>query len=202
MDSVHCFDLQGVQINTHVTKKKSTILEVLESFLHSADSEQVKVIGIDMEWHHTNDDLKKTKCATLNLCDGNTCLIIQLLHMDSIPKSLFNFLHLPDYSFVGIGIRDDLYQLEVEYGIRCRNAVELGPLAASVMKMPRLSGCGIDELTLAVNKLDLRKHRPLTALFKDWGQCALGVKLAKLATTNVYSFYKVGSRLLERCESL
>ncbi|KAK7356308.1 hypothetical protein VNO80_15577 [Phaseolus coccineus] len=130
------------------------------------------------------------------------CLIIQLLHMDSIPRSLFNFLHLPDYSFVGIGIKDDLYKLEVEYGIRCRNAVELGPLAASVMKMPRLSGCGIDELTLVVNKLDLRKHRPLSALFKDWGQYALGEKLAKLATINVYSCYKVGSRLLEPCESL
>jgi len=196
MESVQCFNLNGVEIKTYVTKKKSTILNVLESFLLPTDSGEAKVIGIDIEWHLTNDE-DKTKCATLHLCDGYSCLIIQLLHMDSIPVSLFNFLHLPDYAFVGIGIKEDLYKLEVEYGIRCRNAVELGPLAATVMKLPRLSACGIDELTLAVNNLDLRRHRPSTAVFKDWGRYALGKKLAKLATTNVYSYYKVGSKLLE-----
>jgi len=196
MDSVQCFNLNGEEIETNVTKKKSAILDVLDSFLVSSASKQVKVIGIDIECH-LKQDSDKTKCATLHLCDGSSCLIIQLLHMDSIPVSLLNFLHLPDYTFVGVGIKDDLYKLDDEYGIRCKNAVDLGPLAATVMKMPRLSGCGIDELTRVVNNLDLRRHRPLTAVFKDWGQYRLSKKLAKLATVNVYSYYKVGTKLLE-----
>ncbi|KOM35312.1 hypothetical protein LR48_Vigan02g146200 [Vigna angularis] len=195
MDSIQSFNLNGEQITTYVTKKKRTILEVLESFLFSSESEQ-KVIGIDIECH-LSKDVDKTKCVTLHLCDGDSCLIIQLLHMNSIPMSLLNFLRLPNYTFVGVGIKDDLHKLEVEYGIRCKNAVDLGPLAATVMKMPRLSGCGIDELTRVVNNLDLRKHRPLSAVFKDWGEYELGKKLAKLATVNVYSYYKVGSKLLE-----
>ncbi|XP_047168318.1 uncharacterized protein LOC124837078 [Vigna umbellata] len=196
MDSVQIFDLNGEQIKTYVSNEKSIILDVVQSFLFSSEFEQVKVIGIDIELSILGD---KTKCVTLHLCDGQSCLIIQLLHMKSIPMSLLNFLRLPNYTFVGVGIKDDLHKLEVEYGIRCKNAVDIGPLAASVMKMPRLSGCGIDELTRVVNNLDLRSHRPLFAVFKNWRDPELSKKLAKLATVNVYSYYKVGSKLLEPC---
>ncbi|MCI93738.1 werner syndrome ATP-dependent helicase, partial [Trifolium medium] len=55
---------------------------------------------------------------------------------------------MPDYTLVVVGITDSLVKLEKEYGIRCRNAVELGPLAATVMKMPRLSFCGVDQLAV------------------------------------------------------
>nr|KYP56159.1 hypothetical protein KK1_002396 [Cajanus cajan] len=161
----------------------------------------MKVIGFDTEWCLSNEDddseVNSTiKCATLHLCDENTCLIIQLLHLKSIPVSLLNFLRLPDYTFVGVGIKENLDKLEKHYGIRCRNAVELGPLAASVLKMPRLSACGIDELALVVNKLNIRKDRPLSVVFKDWGQYKLSKKHAKLATVNVYSYFNVGCKLL------
>jgi hypothetical protein len=51
------------------------------------------------------------------------------------------------------------------------------------------------ELAYVLCKLDLRKYRPLTTAF-DWGWYPLSKELAKLATLNVYSYYKIGSKLL------
>lgn len=98
---------------------------------------------------------------------------------------------------MGVGIKHSLAKLEKQYGIGFRNVVELGDLAATVMKMPRLSFCGVDEIASVVNNLDLRKHRPLSLpLGKGWGQHNLSKELVELATVNVYSYYKIGSTLL------
>ncbi|RHN81013.1 putative ribonuclease H-like domain-containing protein [Medicago truncatula] len=202
MGFVEKFQLNGVLIETTVTNKQKVIDDILWSFLHPENYKGPKVIGFDIELSMCENKVSEeetnfeTECAILNLCNGHSCLIIQLCHLDSFPTSLLNFLRLPDYTFVGVGINHNLAKLEKEYGVRCRNAVELGPLAASVRKMPSLSFCGVDELAVAVNKLDLRNQRPLTTLFKDWGQSNLGKKLAKLATVNVYSYYMIVNTLL------
>jgi len=202
MGFVETFQLNGVHIKTTVTNKQQVVDNLLLSFLRPTNYNGPKVIGFDVELSMFENKVSEeeiydnSECATLHLCNGQSCLIIQLCHLDSVPTSLLNFLRLPDYTFVSVGVKDDLAKLKKEYGIRCRNAVELGPLAASVLKVPRLAFCGVDELAVAVNKLDLGKHRPLTTLYKDWGQSNLGKKLAKLATINVYSYYMIGSKLL------
>lgn len=73
-------------------------------------------------------------------------------------KSLLNFLCMSNVTFVGVGIKDNLAKLETYYGIGCRNAVELAPLAAAIMRKPRLSFCRVDELAILVSRLDLREH--------------------------------------------
>jgi len=96
---------------------------------------------------------------------------------------------------VGCGIKDNFVNLEKHHGIGYRNAVELGPLAATLMKMPCLSYCGVYELAFVVNKLDLLKYRPSDLDF-DWKYIWKNEELARLATVNVYSYYKIGSTLL------
>ncbi|KAJ1394948.1 Ribonuclease H-like superfamily [Sesbania bispinosa] len=139
-----------------------------------------------------------TECATLHLCDGRSCLIIQLRHLDSIPISLLNFLRLPDYTFVGVGIKKNLAKLEKRYWIGCKNAAELGPLAAQVKKRPLLSVSGVDELVSSVvgRSFNLGSYRPSSdVVFKDWGQHDLNENQAKFATVNVYSYYMIGREL-------
>ncbi|XP_058761177.1 protein RISC-INTERACTING CLEARING 3'-5' EXORIBONUCLEASE 2-like [Vicia villosa] len=203
MGFVETFQLNGVHIETTVTSTQQDIDDILWSFLRPENHNGSKVIGFDVELSmyenkvSENETRDGSECATLHLCNGQSCLIIQLPYLDSIPTSLLNFLRLPDFTFVGVGINHNLVKLEKEYGITCRNAVELGPLAATLMKMPRLSFCGVDELAFVVNDFNLRNYRPLTTLYKDWGQSNFGKKLAKLATINVYSYYMIGNTLLD-----
>ncbi|KAG2402514.1 uncharacterized protein HKW66_Vig0237110 [Vigna angularis] len=48
--------------------------------------------------------------------------------------------------------------LETQFGIRCTNSVELGPLAADVLGMPHLRTCGVDKLALEVLGFDLGRR--------------------------------------------
>lgn len=208
MGHIGSFELNGVHIQTRATSNEKEIENHISSFLCPPHNHRTKVIGFDAEWFLLDgtepETITKSKCATIQLCDGHSCLIIQLNQFnsfeswayDSVHKSLLNFFRLPDFTFVGVGIKQNFAKLEKQYGFGCKNAVELGDLAATVMKSPRLSFCGVDELAFVVCKLDLRKYRLLTTAF-DWGWCVLSRDLAKLATVNVYSYYKIGSKLLQ-----
>ncbi|XP_045807739.1 protein RISC-INTERACTING CLEARING 3'-5' EXORIBONUCLEASE 2-like [Trifolium pratense] len=197
------FELNGEKIKTTVTYYPKDILNHLSSFLLPSINHQTKLIGFDAEWlvHYHSP-----KCATIQLCDGNSCLIIQLncfesnhsdLEKHEARKSLVNFLNLPNITFVGVGIKENLARLEKHYGIGCKNAVELGPLAATVMNMPQLSLCGVDELAFVVNGFDLQDHRPVTLSY-DYADYRLSKELVKVATVNVYSYHKIGVKLLTR----
>ncbi|MCH87794.1 werner syndrome-like exonuclease-like [Trifolium medium] len=195
---VKSIELNGLEIKTTLTDEAKSIDDHISSFFSPTNNNGTKVIGFDVEWPIEYKDSTDYlfKRANFQLCDGNSCLIICLpFSSDVVPKSLHNFLRMPNYTFVGIGIIDNLAFLEKEHGIVFRNAVELGPLAASLMKMPHLSYCGVDELASVVCKLDLRKYRPSSLDF-SWGKYYLNEELVKHATVNVYSYHKIGSALL------
>jgi hypothetical protein len=203
---VMSFELNGVQIKTTVTKEEEVkvIDEHISSFLHPTDNHGTKVIGFDIEWHPFHC-FEPRLCptpppspATFQLCDGNSCLIVHTQLNRRVPLSLLNFLRQPNYTFVGCGIKDNLANLEKQfYGIGCKNAVELGTLAATLMDEPHLRFCGVDELAFLVNELDLRKERPINMTF-DWGRYPYSETHVKLATINVYSYHKIGSTLLAK----
>jgi hypothetical protein len=96
---------------------------------------------------------------------------------------------------VGFGINDNVAKLEKNYGFGCRNAVELGPLAATLMKKPCLRYYGVDELLLVVNGINLGNQKPLSIEFK-WDKYEHRKELAKMSTINVYSYHKIGTKLL------
>ncbi|XP_057426401.1 uncharacterized protein LOC130719813 [Lotus japonicus] len=185
----------GGSIQTTVTNVKWSVENLLRSFLDN-HSNQMKIIGLDTEWVLSQGE--ESKCATLNLCDGRSCLIIQLQRLPSIPCSLLNFLRRPDFTFVGLGIKDNLAKLEKDFGIGCRNAVELGQLASAVKGDPRLSFCGLDELVHAVRTDFEPQNWPSCAMFKDWGQMNLSIEQAEFAAINVYSYHYIGRQLLSR----
>ncbi|WJX13559.1 hypothetical protein P8452_03937 [Trifolium repens] len=201
------FELNGDQIKTTVTYYANEIENHLYSFLRPSINHQTKVVGFDAEWalgHGKAGTFARPRCATIQLCDGHSCLIIPLSYFlmcndwedNFVYKSLLNFLSMPDYTFVGVGIKENLAKLEKYCGIGCRNSVELGPLAATAMRMPRLSYCGVDELAFVVNGFDLGEHRPKTTGY-DYTCKPLSKEIAKLSTVNVYSYYKIGSTLLQ-----
>ncbi|KAK8693759.1 hypothetical protein V6N13_071329 [Hibiscus sabdariffa] len=86
-----------------VASWESTIDCHVRDFLCNRDNVW-KVIGLDIERTFVEDSEMKSRVAILQLCDGVTCLIIQLPGLDFMPNSLLNFLQLPDFTFVGIGL--------------------------------------------------------------------------------------------------
>ncbi|KAI4349763.1 hypothetical protein L6164_010321 [Bauhinia variegata] len=195
--------MRGTLIRTTVTSRTDKVDDHVWSFLNAASADGRKIIGLDTEWKLVLDSdsgfdsevKSKSNLAILVLCDGNSCLIIQMPYLDSVPTSLFTFLRLPNITFVGVGIKENMAKFEKEYGIGCKNAVELGPLAAAVMMMPRPSACGVDRLALEVNGIFLHDQRPISTIFNDWGAKVLSKKHAKLAAINAYAYYRIGNKL-------
>ncbi|KAE8722836.1 Detected protein of unknown function [Hibiscus syriacus] len=189
---------------TNVTSCESDVDRHIQNFLSDRNNSW-KVIGLDIERtfvqdsHETEENSKKkSRVAILELCDGFTCLVIQLPYLDFIPNSLLNFLQLPDFTFVGIGIKETVAKLEEEYGLGCKNAVELGQLAASVMRNPNLAACGVGALANVIIPLQLSKHT--SVVFSDWGRKNLNKDQLKVATANAYAFFKIGAELLSRSD--
>ncbi|WJX13558.1 hypothetical protein P8452_03936 [Trifolium repens] len=126
LGQVESFNLNGTSIKTTVTSKRDVVDNHISALLRSSSGfyNKTKVFGFDTDWLVHNPDASSSKCAAVHLFYGNTCLIIL--------------------------INDNVANLEKNYGFGCINAVELGPLAATVMTRPRLSYCGVGELLFVI----------------------------------------------------
>ncbi|CAH2070022.1 unnamed protein product [Thlaspi arvense] len=57
------------------------------------------------------------------------------MKMMAIFLSLFNFLNLPDFTFVGNGLNNTLMKLESEFGLTCKNALDVGSTTWNLSSM-------------------------------------------------------------------
>ncbi|XP_021768595.1 Werner Syndrome-like exonuclease [Chenopodium quinoa] len=138
------------------------------------------------------------RVAILKLCYGTSCLIIQLLQLKTAPCSLSNFLQLRGLSFVGVGIRHCLEALERDYGIKCRNAVDLGQLASAIKEKEVYKGYGLLDLVKELCFSDVKKHLmdsfTATAL-SNWGVTTLSQKQIEAATSDAFICFYLGNDL-------
>lgn len=90
------------------------------------------VVGLDIEWlpNFYNRHPSRNPISVLQLCVGHHCLVFQLQHACYIPQSLHNFLSDDDYTFVGVGIDDDVQKLYYDYDLEVSNTVDLRTLAS------------------------------------------------------------------------
>ena len=202
MVHVDLVDVEGIKVKTTLANTDVEVDDQVATFLQNKDGK--KVVGLDTEWQLVQDedtksetDQYRSEVAILQLCNGDSCAIIQLQQLDSVPVSLFNFLRLPEFTFVGIGIKESIAKLGKQYGIGCKNAVELGPFAASVMGMPHLSACGLGELAYVINSIKLQGQRfSSLVVSKDWGSKFLSKPCIQYATINVYACHRIANKLL------
>ncbi|KAK6937259.1 3'-5' exonuclease domain [Dillenia turbinata] len=180
-------------MKAYVTNQAATVDHCIRTFLSNVYNKNL--IGLDTERSmiDPNDPRKRTRIAILQLHDGDDCVIIQLPYLDSMPISLLNFLRSADYTFIGLGIKENVTRLEKEYGLVCKNVIELGELAATVKRDKTLLACGLAELAKKVDKL--RFFKPST-VFEDWGEQNLSDRQVKHATLNVYTYFRLGIKLL------
>ncbi|KAG2252524.1 hypothetical protein Bca52824_082660 [Brassica carinata] len=150
--------------------------------------------GIHRKTHSSIVEIGVARIKT-TVTDKNSdidCLVKTFLSNDKnmkkiIVSSLFNFLNLPDFTFVGIGIQNTLRKLESEFGLTCKNAVEVGP--------------GTWNQHLAVQKRLIRDivstQKPSSPIFDDWGNYLLNKDQIQLAAWNAHFAFRIGNLLLD-----
>jgi len=105
---------------------------------------------------------------------------------------------------VGIGIKHSLEDLEAEYGIKCRNAVDLAQLAANVKKNDQFRAFGLFDLAYDVCQFcRSRDHdEKMVSDFHDvalsnWAATTLSKKQIEVATWTSFMCFYVGNDLLD-----
>lgn len=137
------------------------------------------------------------RVALLTLYHGTTSLIIQLHLMSSAPCSLSAFLQLPEISFVGVGIRHSLEALDRDYGVKCRNAVDLGELAATVRENGMLRSYGLLDLVDKLCGLDVQGMRNSFGheALRSWDAQMLTLAQVQVATWSCFLCFYLGNQL-------
>uniref|UniRef100_A0A803NYI2 3'-5' exonuclease domain-containing protein n=1 Tax=Cannabis sativa TaxID=3483 RepID=A0A803NYI2_CANSA len=120
------------------------------------------IVGLDVEWRPSFNRYVENPVAIIQLCVGPRCLIFQLLHADSVPSSLAEFLGNADYSFVGVGVGADVEKLLVDYQLSVRKPVELGNLAANKYGDRSLKNAGLKRLASFVLGMQIEKPKRIT----------------------------------------
>ncbi|KAI3995849.1 hypothetical protein MKX01_020384 [Papaver californicum] len=150
-----------------------------------------RIIGLNIEWIASLDS---NKVATLQLCHGNRCIIIQLLHLDSIPNSLRNLLSDRSIKFVGVGITQDIAKLDRDHGLECWFVRELGSFMAVYATSQQFGGAGVVSSTRQIVGLSIEKLEYVID-HSDWSANILTSEQIKVAAIDAYASFAIGNML-------
>ena len=124
-----------------------------DKIFSSKNSRSISFVGFDCEWvsrdNVMGDDDKGTfPVALLQISTPSECILIQICHLKSIPKSLTNFLENRHILKFGVGIEEDCKRLRM-FGIQVCGMVDLRYLIqrcyhkADIIKFPKRYVCHI-----------------------------------------------------------
>ncbi|CAA0827512.1 Polynucleotidyl transferase- ribonuclease H-like superfamily protein [Striga hermonthica] len=153
------------------------------------------VVGLDVEWRPSFNRNHSNPAATLQLCVGRRCLIYQLIHSPYIPNSLIDFLANPSYTFVGIGVDQDMEKIEEDYEFESNaSTVDLRVLAAESYRRPELKSAGLRTLAGVVLERDVEKPRAVT--MSRWDHRWLTPAQVQYACVDAFVSFEIG-RILD-----
>lgn len=180
--ATYIVNVGGENVKTTVTNSASFVDQFITELILSCNysTSGPPIIGLDVEIK-VFDDSTNCKAATLQLCSSSRCIIIQLINMEVVPQSLLNFLFAPLFCFVGVGIHKFLSLLGRDYGIECRNAVDLKPF----LDLAVYCGC------VGVSR------KPLSIITGDWGADNLNMEQIESAATDAFTLFQVGKLIFD-----
>ncbi|KAL6997809.1 exodeoxyribonuclease I [Sarracenia purpurea var. burkii] len=176
----------GEQIHTLVTHTPSFV----DSWISDIESTHSLTVGLDVEWRPNHIRNQENPIATLQLCVGRRCLIFQLIYAPFIPRSLFEFLGNPTYTFVGVGIGSDVEKLAQDYGLSVATTVDLRSLAAREYGMSALQNAGLKELARQVLGKEIEKPRRIT--MSRWDTEWLYADQVQYACIDAFLSFEIG----------
>lgn len=173
-------------------------------------------VGFDMEWKvdfRKNAKQRRTaivqvsvaicgcKADTLQLCDDNLIVIVQLYHMARLPEELIKLLINKDRYKVGVNIGNDGRKLFNDYKIQSKGLLELTFLAKSI----HTEDLGTNRVLISLDRLTeyVLRHRldKGNERVGDW-EAILDWKQIEYAANDVYAGYQIYSRLSDQSKDL
>ncbi|MFS7970487.1 putative DNA helicase [Helianthus anomalus] len=148
------------------------------------------IVGLDVEWRPNQTPNLQNPVATLQLCVGNHCLIFQILMSPAIPQSLINFLANPCYTFVGVGIDDDVEKLTRNYGLSVARWADLRNVAANVYGVREFKNAGIK--VLAEQILGKHVEKPKSVTMSRWDSRYLTPAQVQYAAIDAFLSFEIG----------
>ncbi|XP_050368339.1 3'-5' exonuclease-like [Argentina anserina] len=179
------------QVHTLVTHSAPMVESWLSEIIPIIN--QNPIVGLDVEWRPNFYRNSDHPVATLQLCVDHRCLIFQLIHAQTIPRSLFDFLANGSYTFVGAGIQNDVEKLLVDYDLRVTNPVDLGALAAAKLGRRELNKAGLKGLSKEVLGKELQK--PSRVTMSRWDNEWLTCPQVQYACIDAFISSEIGRRL-------
>eukprot|EP01062_Namystynia_karyoxenos_P002340 TRINITY_DN1083_c0_g1_i1.p1 TRINITY_DN1083_c0_g1~~TRINITY_DN1083_c0_g1_i1.p1 ORF type:complete len:196 (+),score=46.14 TRINITY_DN1083_c0_g1_i1:89-676(+) len=87
-----------------------------------------QVVAIDLEWK-PNWGGGYNRTATVQLCDGRSCVVLHVFHMRRTPAALAQLLSDPAVLKVGAGISQDVDRVRDDLGVQLRTIADIQQLA-------------------------------------------------------------------------
>ncbi|WCJ22350.1 Polynucleotidyl transferase ribonuclease H-like superfamily protein [Euphorbia peplus] len=186
----------GQLIETTVTARAGEVDNWISSINRSRSYYDEIIVGLDCEWRPNVQRGVTNITATLQLCVGTKCLIIQLFYMEYIPQSLHNFMRNRSNIFVGVEVDRDVAKLRGDYELDCAHTADVRDLAISywpnLFSNPRP---GLKEIAFRV--LGLSMVKPPEVCRSDWQKRELTAAQVEYATIDAYASFSLGYRLIK-----
>ncbi|MQM15578.1 hypothetical protein Taro_048526 [Colocasia esculenta] len=153
------------------------------------------VVGLDVEWRPNFGRGVDNPPAILQLCVGRRCLVFQILHADYVPDLLADFLEDKRFTFVGVGVDEDVDKLDSHWALAVGRTRDLRHLVAEASHQPEMRGCGLAGLAEEVMGLDrMTKDRNVT--LSRWDQRWLSREQIMYAVTDGFLSFEIGRRVI------
>lgn len=149
-------NVNGAKVKTTVTNTTSFVDSFVTELVLSCNYSvpAPPIIGFDVNFIEPPNGTN-SRPATLQLCSGSRCIIVQLNRMGAIPQSLLNLLSAPLFCFAGVEVHEKLSALRREYsGFETIGIVlDLKPL----LELAVFTGCVEVE------------PKPMSVVMANWG---------------------------------
>lgn len=185
----------GQTIETTVTNNAYVVDHWLSAFLRNPKNrEKTITVGLDCKFKRHPIASMSDKIATLQLCMETKCLILQLVHMDSVPCSIVDLFDDKRVTFFGVRVNAYASKLSRDYGLEfCKKIVDIRDLVKIWFPISFLKECSLKSIAYEVAGLLTRRRKKKCGL--DWEAEVLDVELIEYASVDAYALYKIAQAM-------
>ena len=204
---IYDIEIHGANVKVSIVENPALVGAKMDELRSSLQTSERLVVGLDVKFVKIFGNLKDIG-KFLVLCVGSHCLMIQIPDPERISETLGHFLSDETICFLGTGMSkivselDSLSYLSPVAGsigafngrsVNFKTGVEVGFLAAKILKKPNVENHGLAELAGEVG-MDIKE--PIGEC-PDWNAKVFSHEEVKYAVHNAYTSYVIGNKLLD-----